>query len=299
MKRYLLLVLCLVCFSKPATSQEWLTSWEAAKRIALVQDKMLLVIWENAAEIPYPIEVYSDRGTLMIFNNLFGEEKVDQLIWKYFVPVKVSESLYSELNGRFKKTRDKIYLQQLENDNLKIVDVNFNIINHSYPTDAYFNLSDFIKTYALNTSFLKSELENYMNHKDFGTAYRLASKYMDYALLVQNDVRQDIVKVALNYLDEAEWHLESNTNIDKVNYTQKIELLQLIPYLINHRPGKVLRILKRMDQTQLDESNKQLQAFIYYTAYKLKNDKENILKWQEDLSLIYIKKANLILNLQH
>ena len=36
-------------------SQEWMNSLDVAKRLALVQDKMLFVVWENTEEV-YDLE---------------------------------------------------------------------------------------------------------------------------------------------------------------------------------------------------------------------------------------------------
>jgi hypothetical protein len=274
-----------------------MTSFDAAKRIALVQDKFLFVIWEDAALIPYPVIMNDAKGNEIVFDNMFDHQEINQIIWEYFVPVKLSEDLYGKLYDQIKDTRNRSYIAQFEDDNIKIMDVNGFILNRSVSPEAYFNLSEFISRYALNTSFLKAELGNYAEHKDFNSAFRLAFKYMDYAILVDEKLRKDVINMANMYLDNADKYvLQSDVN-DKNNLTNKSNLLRLSQYLIRNRPGKVLRQLKKYDGSETDETNEGLLAFLYYTAYQLKNDKKDAEQWKSKVSLVNLRKAELITNL--
>ncbi|OBX27047.1 hypothetical protein A9996_01295 [Gelidibacter algens] len=274
-----------------------MTSFDAAKRIALVQDKFLFVIWEDAALIPYPVIMNDAKGNEIVFDNMFDHQEINQIIWEYFVPVKLSEDLYGKLYDQIKDTRNRSYIAQFEDDNIKIMDVNGFILNRSVSPEAYFNLSEFISRYALNTSFLKAELGNYAEHKDFNSAFRLAFKYMDYAILVDEKLRKDVINMANMYLDNADKYvLQSDVN-DKNNLTNKSNLLRLSQDLIRNRPGKVLRQLKKYDGSETDETNEGLLAFLYYTAYQLKNDKKDAEQWKSKVSLVNLRKAELITNL--
>ena len=297
MKRFILfLALTIACFNS-CLSQEWMTSLDAAKRVALVQDKFLFMIWEDAALIPYPTIMYNENGNELLFENLFDHEEINRIIWEYFVPVKVNESNYAELYDQIKDTRKRSYIAQFEDDNIKIMDVNFHIVNNSKSPEAYFNLTEFISKYALNTSFLKAELKNYSDHKDFGTAYRLASKYMDYAILVNETAREDIITLAELYLDDADFYLLGSDTNDKVNFESKSRMLRLSKYLLQNRPKKVLRQLKKFDSSKIDETNQSFLAFLYYTSYQLSKDAKNSELWKSKVSLVNIRKAELITNL--
>lgn len=297
MKKIILCSMILLATSQLCVSQEWLTSIEAAKRIALVQDKFLFVMWENATEIPYPFIMNDGRGNEVVFDNLFSHENINKVIWDYFVPVKMDETLYAELYDHIKETRPRSYLTQFEDDNIKIMDMNLNILNTSFSPEAYFNLSDFIGTYALSTSFLNAELHNYAEQQDFSTSYRLASKYMDYAILVNDNVRKDVINLALVYLDEADRYLLESSTGNKSNYEQKISLLRASQYLLQDRPRKVLRLLKKFDATHIEAMNDGLFAFLHYSAYRLKNDHENAELWKSKVSSSDIRKAQLITKL--
>ena len=297
MKRFILFLTLTLATSHFCVSQEWMTSLDAAKRIALVQDKLLFMIWEDAALIPYPVIVNNDQGNEIIFENLFDHEEINRIIWEYFVPVKVNESLYAELYDQIKDTRNRSYITQFEDDNIKIMDANCHIVNTSLSPEAFFNLSEFMSTYALNTSFLNAELLNYSNRKDFSTSYRLASKYMDYSILVNAKVRKEIINLAELYLDEADKYLLESDSPDKLNFERKSSLLRLSRNLILNRPKKVLRQLKKIKPAEIDETNQSLFAFLYYTAYQLRKDEKNSELWKSKVSLVDLKKTELITKL--
>ncbi len=297
MKRGILFLLLTIATSNICLSQEWMTSLDAAKRIALVQDKFLFMMWEDATSIPYPVIMHDTNGNEILFDDLFKNDEINQIIWKYFVPVKVDENLYGELYDAIKDSRSRSYLAQFEDDNIKIMDVNFNIVNTSVSPQAYFNLTEFITNYGLNTSFLNGELRNYVEHKDFSTAYRLASKYMDYAILVNKNTRKDIVNLSIMYLDDADRYLLTSDISDKKDFKDKINLLRWSQYLLQNRPRKVLRLLKKFDTSEIDETTDSQLAFLYYAAYQLRKDEKNSELWKSKVSLVNLRKAELIANL--
>lgn len=297
MKKFFLIIIVALMTAHNSVAQEWMTSLDAAKRIALIQDKLLFMIWEDAATIPYPVIVNDTAGNELVFENLFGHQEINKILWEYFVPVIVSENLYAGLFDDIKDIRSKTYIEQFEDDNIKIMDVNGMIVNTSNSPEAFFNLTEFITNYAINTAYLKSELDNYAQRPDFNSAYRLASKYFDYAILVGKDVRTDVIQVASMYLDNADRFLLTSGPQDKAHLSRKIELLRLSEYLIQDKPQKVLRALKKMDLSELDASNQDLLAFLYYTAYVLNKDKKNAEAWKSKVTSVNLKRAELITNI--
>jgi len=297
MKKYILFLMFTLTLSNISLSQEWMTSLDAAKRIALVQDKMLLMIWEEAATIPYPVIMNNEKGNKVLFENLFNHPEINTVLWDYFVPVKVNETVYAELYDDINDRRSYDYMAQFGDDNFKVMDVNFNIVNRFNSPEAYFNLSEFISLYALNTSYLNTELENYSEHKDFNTAFRLASKYMDFAILAKEKIRGDILNLAELYLDDADSFIPENDTNEKIVLENKSNFLRMIPFLLENRPNKVLRQLKRFDDSVIDETNVSLVAFLNYTAYLLKEDEKNAEQWKSKVSLVNLRKAELITNI--
>lgn len=283
---------CLLVFSSLSIcqSQEWMTSLEIAKSLAYVQDKLLFVIWEDVSYQEYPVLIKNANGDAVV-EDLFRNETINEAIWDYFVPVIISEHNYETLFNEIKGKRNQTYIDKFNDDTIKIMDVNGNIINTTIAYYDYLDIAKFMTKYALNTSFLKAELDNYRTQQDFNTSYRLASKYLDFAILVSDEVRPEIVNLSDYYLKEAERFIFNN---DSEVLQQKIELQCLKQQLILGKTKKVLRQLKRIDMSEVDASNEPLIAFLYFTSYIILKDETNASVWRSKVSLVNLKKANLI-----
>src|SRR5690606_27855763 len=96
-----------------------------------------------------------------------------------------------------------------------------------------------------------------------------------YAILVNKNVRKDIVDLAIVYLDEAKNHLMASDLENKKHFEDKINLLNYSQYLLENKPRKVLRLLKKFDASEIDETTESFLAFLYYTAYQLRKDEKN------------------------
>lgn len=293
MKKIILIVLISLGSFAVGHSQEWMTSLDVAKNLAFVQDKLLFVIWEDASFESYPVLIRDEKGNSFV-DDLFANEGLNELIWDHFVPVIISEYQYPELYQDIKGRRSQLYIDKFNDDTIKIMDVNGNIINTSMAYYDYLDIIKFISKYAINTNFLKAELANYRERKDFNTTYRLASKYTDFAILAGDDVRGEIIKLSNYYLQEAK---EFIPNESSKELEEKIELQKLKQTLVLGRPKKVLRQLKRMNADAIDVSNEPLVAFLYFTAYSVLKDETKASVWRSKVSLVNLKKANLIVKI--
>lgn len=293
-KTILLFVFVLTSFNL-CLAQEWFTSFDVAKRLAIVQNKMLFVIWEDAMNYQYPVLIDNDEGVTIV-TDLFEDERVNRLIWDYFVPVKISESKYAELSYQIKETRGTRYFNKLIDDSIKIMDVNGNILNIKIYYEPIENLSLLIKRYALDTSFLKQELVNYSKNRNLTTSFSLASKYLDFAIFAEKDFRLEIIQLANIYFDEAKKHLPKSDIKNKKGFLQKLDLLKIKVYLILNKHRKALRHLRKFDITEIDKINQSLFSFLKYTAFKLLKNEENAVLWKSRISLLDLKKARLIIN---
>jgi len=278
-------------------SQEWMTSLEIAQKLALMQNKTVLMVWEEATKYPYLVYVDDEKGGTIVIGNLFEDEKISQLIWENFVPVIVSESQHASLYKKVKGKRKQRYIDKFNDDSIKIMDANGNIINTTYVAEDYLDIAKLIKNYALNTQLVTPELEAYKKEKNFYSAYYLASKYLDLAVYVNKGVRSEIIDLSNIYLDEAVGFLEIEATEDKSTLKQRAELLKIQEYLILNRPKRVLRELKKMDAENIESSNEALVNFLYYTAYSILKDEKNIELWKTKVSLLNLKKAQMIINI--
>ncbi|MEH6538145.1 MAG: hypothetical protein V7719_17220 [Psychroserpens sp.] len=291
---YVLLLCPVISFCQP---KEWYTSLDAAKRLAVIQNKMVLMMWEESASFAFPVIVNSTDGRPVYIKDMFENEYVSDLIWEFFIPVKVSESNYADMIEAVEANRNQRYKDKFNDDSMKVLDANGNILNTSNVNDDFsFNISKFIQKYGLNTSYLKDELQNYSKLKDYYSTYRLASKYIHYASYVQKNLRKEIIDLSTIYLDEAGRALMENTSENKQSYLQQIELLKLKQSLVLNKPRRVLRLLKKIDANEIAEFNESLVSFLNYTAFGLLKDEKNTSLWRTKLSLVNLKKANQIIN---
>jgi len=297
MKNALLKLLLVVLMTNTASAQEWMKNLEIAQALAKVQNKMVLMVWEETTSYQYPVIVKDDKGRTIIINNLFEDEDVSPLIWQHFVPVIVSEDRYADLYEKIKDKRSQKYIDKFNDDSIKIMDINGNILNVDYLTEDLQDITTIIQRYALNTTFIAQELQDYKQDKNFYSAYFLASKYLDLGMYVNKDVRANIVELSNIYLEEAKRLVAQQDQDEQKGLLQRCDLLELQEELLLKRPKKVIRHLKKLKDEEIVESNKPFIAFLYYTAYMSNDKPEDAEQWKSQISSVNLKKAQLIINL--
>jgi hypothetical protein len=296
MKKLIVVLLIFTSVSSFSQIREWNTSLEAAKRLATIQDKMVLMMWEESTLMPMPVIINADNGKKVLIEDLFTNEYVNELIWEYFIPVKVSESNYSELFDEIKNDRNADYINKFNDDTIKVLDVNGNILNvETVYSDNYLNISDFILKYALNTSLLKGEYLAYREKRSFYSAFRLGAGYIDMATFVLPKVRQEMINLSDIYFQEAQTYLDKDSIGKSELYQQKINLQKIKQQLVLNRPRKVLRQLKRIDPNTIGSADEPEIAFLYFTAHLLLNDEKSASEWRSKLSLVNLKRASQII----
>lgn len=278
-------------------SQDWITSLDAAKRLALVQNKMILMVWEDATLDPFPVIIEDENGKSARINDLFDAPFLSKMIWEYFIPVSVGESMYDQLNVAIRDERTYEYMSKFNDDSIKIMDANGNILNVKPNYDAVLNLTELIRTYYLNTSALQSDLGNYKKERSYATALHLGMKYIDFAIYCHPEVRNEVLKLSDIYLKEAEQLLEigdlDNTSVLK----QKLNFIILKQQLILDKPKRVIRQLNRIESSEVDETNEPLLAFLYLTSYRLLKDETSAKVWRPKVSLVNLEKSQQIINI--
>ena len=297
MKKIILNVIFILLLVNQAFSQAWMTNLEIAQNLASVQNKMVLMVWEETTMYPFPVKVNDSKGRTILIENLFEDEMISPLIWENFVPVIVSENQYADLYLDIKGKRSQSYIDKFNDDSIKILDIAGNILNVSGYFEEIPNITTLIKKYALNTEYLQAELIGYKKEKSFYSAYYLASKYLDYSLYANVKIRSEIINLSNIYLKEAMLLAETSKEENSIILKQRCELLKIQEYLIKERPKKVIRQLKKMNAQGIENNNKTMIAFLYYTAYKILDDEKNADLWKAKVSLVNLKKAEMIINL--
>lgn len=296
MKKIICILLLFIYFqSSDSQIREWMSPLKFAQIKARSENKLILMAWKRSLEIPFPAIVKDENGKDIYIKNLFESPLINEFLWKSFILVEVDDDFYGELMEEIKGKRSQSYVDTFEDDSLKIMDANGNIIGTSGAFTEVLNLSKFVIKYNLNTSFLKQELINYDTNKEFYSAFYLASKYVDYSILVNDNVRDEILRLSDVYFAEAEQFLAEDKNLDnKKALYQRIKLIRLKQDLIKNKSGKVIRQINKID---LLEVNEPLKVFLLYTAYRLKNDVENFSVLENKLSLFNRKLSQSIVDL--
>jgi chaperonin cofactor prefoldin len=297
MKKIIIQTIFLFFIVQVSHSQEWMKSLDIAKKLALVQNKMILMVWEETTQYQYPVFVNDDEGNSIYIRDLFTNEKLSPLIWENFVPVIVNEYEYADLFNAVKGKRKQSYIDKLNDDGIKIMDAHGNIINVSMSPFDFINITKLIEKYSLNTSYVSAELINYKEDKNFYSAYYLASKYLDFALYTNKKIRPEIIDLSNIYLKEAKVFIANEKEEDKEVLAQRCELLKIQEDLILKRPKRVLRQLKKMDAETITNNNKSLIAFLYFTAHKILKNENVAEEWSSKVSLVNLRISNLIINL--
>ncbi|MCK7590067.1 hypothetical protein M0G43_05750 [Subsaxibacter sp. CAU 1640] len=292
-KTFLILVFGLMV--SVGQAQEWFTSFDVAKRLALVQDKMLLVVWEGSFEYSIPVSYTAVNGNRTVID-LAVDKTLDPIIFNYFVPVRLQEVNHLDVMKKA-EGRGLSYKSKLEDDSIKIMDVNGNILNVDQSSEMILDFSELINRYALNTSFLNAELRNYLDNPNYLSSFLLGEKYIEYAMYAQKDLRLEIIDLGTIYLEESKKMAEANSidNLDGV--LQKIELKEIESLLILNKEGKAKRFLKRIEQQDVETINQRTYNFLNYVISTLDNDNTNADMWKNEISSLDLRKAEMILNI--
>lgn len=298
MKHIFFGIVIAVFLPNASKAQEWMTSLPIAKKLALAQNKMLFMVWEEAALNPLPILVDDDNGNSVFIHDFIENLEINEILWEHFVPVIVSEDEYPELLNAIEGKRSSRYLSKFNDNSVKILDANGNILNLSDYTQSYFNLTQCITDYALNTVYLKQELTNYANEKNFYTAFYLASAYTDFAIYVPKKIRSDVISLSTLYLQEAYRYLETYAMEDKSDHYQRCELLEINQFLLLDKPRKTLRRLKKINETEISRVNSEWVNYLYFVAYSMLNDEKNASIWKNKVSLVHLRKAESLINIR-
>jgi len=274
-------------------AQEWFTNIDVAGRLALVQNKMLFVVWEESFNGSIPVLVNSDAGDTVVID-LANDTSLDSIIKAYFIPVRLPEANYESFINTA-EGRGYKYINKLTDNNIKIMDVNGNILNTETSMAVITDFSKLIDTYALNTAFLNNALQNYSQNKSYLTSYLLAEKYMEFAIYAKKDVREEIMDLSTIYLKESAKFVTNTSIENSAAILQKIELTRIAQNLILNRQGKARRQLNRMKVDEIDPMNERLYGFLQFTTHMLRNDIEEAEPWKSKISSLDLRKTEMIL----
>ena len=96
MRKIALICVLVLAFCLKSNAQEWMKSLSIAKRLAQTENKMLLVMWEEATLYPFPVVMFDDNGRRIYVEDMFDVEEIEEILWENFVPVMINENEYND-----------------------------------------------------------------------------------------------------------------------------------------------------------------------------------------------------------
>ncbi|WP_066225131.1 hypothetical protein [Formosa haliotis] len=297
MKKILIFILVGFSFNL-SFAQDWMTNLEVAERLALAQNKLIVAVWQNSYFNGIPAFVDNNKGEQVFVENIIDEPVVDSLLWAHFIPVMLLEDDYEKLYKRI-ENRSNDYKTKFSDDSFKVMDANGNILNVT-ANNYMLNLTNFLHKYSMDMSFLETKMINYKKEKNFYSAFYVGAQYLDFAFFAKQEVRPELADLAGIYLDEAAGYINTEPEESRAAITQRVHLLNIQKYLILERPNKVLRQLKRIKEDEVAAVNKNLRSFLYYSAYTMLHDTENVAVWQPNVTALDRRKLmSLMSNIPH
>jgi len=274
MKKYSILFLAILSINS-AIASNWMTSFEDAKKLAMASDKLVLVdfwaIWCGPCK-KMDTESWSKDEVKMLMEN--------------YVPVQIDIDTNKDLASQY-GVKGIPYIF--------IMDGNGKVLYNSMSYKRKDEVISLLNKYAIKMSFLKRDLLNYYQNSSFITSLRLASKYQDFCLHLNDEIVPDFLGISHDYIKDSKKYLKDSDIENKSVYEQKIELFEIQEKIISNHPEKALKMLKKIDAKDIDKNNQSFYSFLTYTAYKQIKDEENASKWKNDLLESYSNKSDLIL----
>ncbi|MBQ0768369.1 MAG: thioredoxin family protein, partial [Bizionia sp.] len=254
-------------------ADNWLSSFEDAKKIALATNKLVLVdFWASWCGPCKRMDAES-----------WNKDEVKVLMNNY-VAVKIDLDINKSLALKY-GVKGIPYVF--------IMDGNGKVIYEQMGYKRKSEVMELLKTYALDTEFLNRDLINYHKKESFANTYRLACKYQDYSMYLEAHLKSNFLEASDVYFKEAEKALKDSKVKNKQFFEQRIELHDIQKNLILNKSKKALKQLERISKKGIDDKNISFYNFLQYIANK---DGENIEErnlLSKELSDNDLKKAAL------
>jgi len=267
-----------ICIFANFSHATWITSFEVAKKEALVSNKFMIVdFWATWCGPCKKMDAES-----------WEKAEVKQVLEGY-VKVKIDIDREKEVASLYNISSIP---------NMFIMDASGKVVYTFSGFHTAAELKRQLDKFAFSTEFLSLDLINYAKNKNYNSTLRLSQKYFDYSMFVPKEIRNDIVVLSNSYVSDAKKMLNKKED-DFLQKKQRIELLELYALAYNHKFDKLFKRLAELKESDIVEANVDQFYFLKYLSSKALNS-EDFLNIEAKVREIegfdvFIKKAEVLL----